>query len=244
MLHKSNTTAPPNATRWLSPELAIELEADNALLRTALAKAEGAGERSELITQELKHRIGNLLAVIQAIARQTLGAADSASVEAFNARLVALAEAQKLLIDAETRPASLEEVVLAALAPHCPDGDRARISGPEVTLSGRRAHGLTLALHELATNAAKYGALSTDDGGIDIIWTANDGKLDLLWREHGGPPVVTPTRRGFGSMLITRNLGIAFGGHVDLQFDPAGLTCRLTAAMERATTPLRNGDDI
>ena len=155
MPNKANPAAPPNAKRWLSPELAVELEADNALLRTALAQAEGAGERRELATQELKHRIGHLLAVIQAIARQTLGAADSPSVEAFNARLVALAGAQKLLIDSETRPASLAEVVMAALAPHCPDGDRATVSGPEFALSGRRAHGLTLALHELATNAAK-----------------------------------------------------------------------------------------
>ena len=110
--------------RYVPPELAIDLEADNALLRAALAKSEGAGERRELITQELKHRIGNLLAVVQAVARQTFSTADAASVEAFNARLLALAEAQKLLIDSETRPASLAEVVTAALAPHCSDGDR------------------------------------------------------------------------------------------------------------------------
>lgn len=211
-------------------ELAINLEADNALLRTALAKSEGAGERRELITHELKHRIGNLLAVVQAIARQTFSAANAASVEAFNARLLALGEAQKLLIDSETRPASIAEVVTAALAPHCCDGDHATISGPPLELSGRRAHALTLALHELATNAAKYGALSTDGGWIQIAWTMDDGMLDFLWREHGGPPVVTPLQRGFGSILITRNLSVAFGGQVEVAFNPEGLECRLTAA--------------
>ena len=221
-----------NRNRYLPPELAIDLEADNALLRAALAKSEGAGERRELITQELKHRIGNLLAVVQAVARQSFSNADAASLEAFNARLLALAEAQKLLIDSETRPALLAEVVSAALAPHFADGDRARIGGPELALNGRRAHGLTLALHELATNAAKYGALSNDIGWIEIVWTIEDGKLDFLWCEHEGPPVATPTRRSFGTRLITRNLGIAFGGEVDLQFDRAGLTCRLSAATD------------
>ncbi|MBK8840189.1 MAG: sensor histidine kinase [Hyphomonadaceae bacterium] len=218
--------------RYVPPELAIDLEGDNALLRAALAKSEGAGERRELITQELKHRIGNLLAVVQAVARQTFSTADAASVEAFNARLLALAEAQKLLIDSETRPASLAEVVTAALAPHCSDGDRATITGPELALNGRRAHGLTLALHELATNAAKYGALSTDRGWIEIVWTIDAGQLAFLWREHAGPSVVTPARRGFGSLLITRNLGVAFGGKVDVQFHPTGLECRLLATTE------------
>ncbi|MDP3493611.1 MAG: sensor histidine kinase [Hyphomonadaceae bacterium] len=221
-----------SGTRYLPPELAIDLEADNALLRAALAKSEGAGERRELITQELKHRIGNLLAVVQAVARQTFSAADPVSLEAFNARLLALAEAQKLLIDSETRPATLAEVVSAALAPHCSNGDRATIGGPELALNGRRAHGLTLALHELATNAAKYGALSSDAGWIEIVWTIDDGKLDFFWREHGGPPVTAPTRRGFGTLLITRNLGIAFGGQADLQFAETGVTCRLTAAAD------------
>jgi len=236
MRYKAESATRPDARRsegrHLPPELAIDLEADNVLLRAALAKSEGAGERRELITQELKHRIGNLLAVVQAVARQTFSTADRASVEAFNARLLALAEAQKLLIDSETRPAPLAEVVASALAPHCSDGDHAKISGPELALNGRRAHGLTLALHELATNAAKYGALSTDGGWIEVVWTTADGKLDFLWREHGGPPVTAPTRRGFGSLLITRNLGVAFSGTVDLQFDPAGLTCRLTAAAD------------
>lgn len=233
MLHKLQPAAMSRARRrvrrYLPPELAVDLEADNALLRAALAKSEGAGQRHELVEQELKHRIGNLLAVVQAIARHTFHNADAASLEDFSARLHALAAAQKLLIDAETGAATMASVVKDALAPHCSDGDRARISGPEFALDGRRAHALTLALHELATNAAKYGALSTENGWIEIAWTSADGRFDLLWREHDGPPVIPTRRRGFGSSLITRNLGRAFAGEVSLDFDRAGLVCHLRA---------------
>jgi len=248
MRHKTNKVqqAPERSAgrSYLSAELIIDLEAENATLRAALTNSEGAGERRELITQELKHRIGNLLAVVQAVARQSFMAADSASVEAFTARLVALAEAQKLLIDSETRPASLAEVVSSALAPHCSDGDRATITGPDLDLNGRRAHGLTLALHELATNAAKYGALSADKGWIEILWTTTNGKLEFLWREHGGPPVTAPTRQGFGSRLITRNLGVAFSGKADLSFERDGLICRLIATTDGSALPVHNGDAL
>jgi len=219
----------PKPEHYLEPVLAINLEADNILLRAALASSASADVRRDLITQELKHRIGNLLAVVQAIARHTFRNADAASVDDFNARLLALAAAQKLLIDSETRAASMVEVVTSTLAPHCANGDRAKISGPEVALDGRRAHALTLALHELATNAAKHGALSTDNGWIEIVWTLEHGSLSLVWREHDGPPVSTPKRGGFGTTLITRNLGLAFGGKADLEFHKDGLVCRLVA---------------
>lgn len=218
-----------NGIRHFPPELAIDLEADNVMLRAALANSASADLRRDLITQELKHRIGNLPAVVQAVARHTFKDAAPTSIEDFNARLLALAAAQTLLIESETRPAMMAEVLSSALAPHCSDGDRAKISGPEVALDGRRAHALTLALHELATNAAKYGALSTDTGWIDISWTVENGALCLMWREHDGPSVIPPERRGFGSTLISRNLGLAFGGKVDLDFNADGLTCRLLA---------------
>lgn len=215
--------------RYLPPDLAMELEADNVQLRAALASSASSEQRRELITQELKHRIGNLLAVVQAMARHTFRNADAPSLEDFNARLIALAGAQKLLIDSETQPALMMDVVTATLAPHCADGDRAQISGPRVALDGRRAHALTLALHELATNAVKYGALSLDAGWVEVAWTQEDGSLSLSWSEHGGPPVSAPTRRGFGSTLISRNLSLAFGGKVELDFRIDGLVCRLLA---------------
>jgi two-component sensor histidine kinase len=220
-----------NGRRYLPPELAIDLEADNVLLRAALAQSVGAGVQRELISEELNHRIGNLLAVVQAVARHTFKDADPASLDSFGARLLALGAAQKLLIESDTRPAPLLDVVRDAVAPHCSEGDRASISGPEVMLDGRRAHALTPALHELATNAAKYGALSNDGGGIIVSWTHDAGMLDFTWREHDGPTVVAPTRKGFGSMLITRNLGAAFAGKVEVAFVEAGLQCHLKAPL-------------
>jgi two-component sensor histidine kinase len=216
--------------RYPPLELVVDFEAENALLRAALARSEGAGVRRDLITQELKHRISNVLAVVQAIARQTFSSADAASVDDFSARLLALSTAQKVLIDSETRAAMMTTVIAEALAPHCADGERCTIKGPDLALGGRRAHALTLALHELATNAGKYGALAVDRGWVEVSWTVTAEQLDFRWSEHGGPPVTAPTRRGFGSQLITRNLSAAFGGKVDLDFKPTGVECRLTAA--------------
>ena len=215
----------------LEPEQLIDLVAENAGLRAALALAEGTSVRRELVSQELKHRIGNLVAVVQAIARKTFREADAAAVKDFNARLSALAAAQAVLIDAETAPAMLLDVAKHALAAHISSGGRVAISGPAVTLSGRHAHALTLALHELATNAAKYGALSVDGGSVEINWTISKDELDFLWRERGGPPVSAPTRKGFGSALITANLSTTFSGVVDLQFEPSGVACELRAPL-------------
>lgn len=216
----------------LEPEVLIDLAAENASLRAALAASESAGVRRDLITQELKHRIGNLLALVHAIARKTFEGADAVRVAEFAARLEALAAAQAVLIDSETRAAMLTEVVRSALAALCAEKDRCRIHGPEVPLNGRRAHALTLALHELATNASKYGALSVGGGWVEVVWTDVGGELDFLWREHNGPRVSEPTRRGFGTRLITSNLGAAFSGQVELRFKESGFECRLSASTQ------------
>jgi two-component sensor histidine kinase len=224
------TPTPGRAAHAQEPEQLIDLVAENAGLRAALALAEGSSIRRDLVAQELKHRIGNIIAVVQAIARKTFRDADPASVSDFSARLGALAAAQALLIDAETKPATLANTVLQALAAHVSSDARLTIGGPEVSLTGRQAHALTLALHELATNAAKYGALSTETGTVEIAWTI-DGALNFFWREHGGPPVAQPSREGFGTTLITRNLAAAFSGAVDLTYAATGVECRLCAPL-------------
>lgn len=223
--------------RFTPPELLIDLEADNALLRTALARSEGDGVRRALVTEELRHRMGNMLAVVQAVARHTFRNAEPSTLEDFSARLHALAAAQKLLINAETGTAVMADVVRGALVTYCSDDNRVAISGPDLAIDGRRAHALTLALHELATNAAKYGALSVDGGWVEVSWASAGGRLDFLWREHDGPPVTAPTRKGFGSVLITRNLGVAFAGEVDLDFRRTGVECRLQAPHVQSTGP-------
>lgn len=204
------------------PDLVLE----NADLRAALALSERAGVQRDIVNEELKHRIANLLTVVSAIARKTFRETDPAYVNDFTDRLAALAAAQSLLIDSETRSTTLDEVVRAALMAHL---GRCSSSGPQVVLSGRQAHALTLALHELATNALKYGALSASNGCVTMRWTLEDGLLEFRWTESGGPPVATPTRRGVGSMLITQNLKSAFSGSVELAYDPGGVTCILRA---------------
>ena len=227
-----NFLAPrPLELAQLEPEALIDLVAENAGLRAALALAEGTSIRRELVSQELKHRIGNLIAVVQAIAHKTFRDADAANLADFNARLSALAAAQAALIDAETEPALLLDVANLALAAHISSVERVAISGPDVALSGRHAHALTLALHELATNASKYGALSVDGGAVEIHWTKTNDELNLLWRERGGPAVSAPTRKGFGSSLIKANLSAAFSGTVDLRFEQTGVECQLRAPL-------------
>lgn len=231
---------PPAAQRdaALDPSaVLVDFEADNIQLRAALADSVDEGIRRDLITRELTHRIGNVLAVVQAIARQTFSRADARDVERFSARLVALAAAQRFLIDSEVRAATLTEVIHGAIVAQDPDGGGFTFSGPELALDGRRAHALTLALHELSTNAAKHGALSVEGGWVEVTWTIAGGRLDFLWREHDGPQVVVPTSRGFGSLLIRQNLSVAFAGQVELSFMPAGLECRLSAAAQPDTTP-------
>lgn len=229
VLRFSTSTSPETAQ--LEAEHLIDLAAENAGLRAALAAAEGTGIRRELVSQELKHRIGNLIAVVQAMARKTFRDADAASVKDFNSRLSALAAAQTMLIDAETEPAKLLDVSRLALAPHISKSERLAIAGPDIALSGRQAHALTLALHELATNAAKYGALSVDRGVVEISWTTSDNELNFLWRERGGPAVSAPTRKGFGSSLVTLNLSSAFSGVVELRFEATGAECQLRAPL-------------
>jgi two-component sensor histidine kinase len=136
-----------------------------------------------------------------------------------------------LLIDAETQPTTLLDVTRLALAPHISNSERLAIYGPYVALSGRCAHALTLALHELATNAAKYGALSVEGGAVEISWTVADNELNFLWRERRGPAVQAPTRNGFGSSLIKVNLSSAFSGVVDLRFEQSGAECQLRAPL-------------
>jgi two-component sensor histidine kinase len=121
-----------------------------------------------------------------------------------------------------------------ALAAHAELG-RCRIRGHDLQLGARPAHALTLAVHELATNAVKHGALSTDDGGVDVSWqvepTRGGRHLRLEWREHGGPPVSPPQRRGFGTRLIERSLTADEGGAVAFRFEPGGLVCIIDAAV-------------
>lgn len=181
-----------------------------------------------LVMRELTHRSKNLLAVIQAMARQTAARSDNTEdfVESFSARLQAMAASHDLLVSRSWYGADLKELILAHLAQsidtHSP---QIEIGGPALSITADAAQNLGLALHELTTNAAKYGALSVLDGKLSVIWEQSDGRIRLTWTETGGPEVDRPNRRGFGTMLLERLVGPALDGDVTVAFEPQGVRC-------------------
>ena len=182
----------------------------------------------ELLANELSHRVKNVLAVVQAIAMQSFRDSERHLIDAFSSRLAALGTAQDLLIQTVWRSASIRQVVEKALAPHCQEG-RCTIRGGAHDLDGKRALALALALHELATNAVKYGSLSNGSGRVEVDWTLSASELRLCWTESGGPAVKAPGPPGFGTRIVKRNLAAEFGGAVDLQHKPGGVVLILTA---------------
>jgi two-component sensor histidine kinase len=188
------------------------------------------GDRQQkLLLDELNHRVKNTLSTVQAIAAQTLRttADPKAFRTAFEARLMALSATHNLLTATNWVSADLRDVVLVECRPY--EAERYRMSGPRVALSSAQALALGLLFHELATNAAKYGALAHGDGVVEVIWRA-DGPgliLEIEWAEHDGPPVVPPTRQGFGTRLIERSLQGQLGGEAALDYAPDGVRCHI-----------------
>lgn len=201
-----------------------------------------AEEQQAVLTAELAHRSKNILAVIQGIANQTLRNTTSAEEAraAFEARIMALSKAQDVLTHgANSATAQLREVVANSVSIHVgADKTRITVHGPSVTLGSKQALSMVMALHELGTNAVKYGALSTASGRIHIHWSFEDGRFLFYWKEEGGPQVEKPTRRGFGSRLIERTLAASLGGTAELHYLPDGLEFRLNAPanMQRELT--------
>ena len=199
-----------------------------------ISAAKQAEADRQLLLEELNHRVKNTLATVKAIATQTLRG-DGVSAEArtaFEGRLMALAAAHDALIQQHWTSASLVEVVHKALAPHVSrTGDRLNIEGHDTRLNARSTLALTMCLHELATNAAKYGALSNETGQVRISWSADGERLVLRWEEHGGPSVTPPATRGFGSKLLERIIAGDLGGESCMTFAPEGLVCVITARL-------------
>ena len=197
-----------------------------------------AEERQRLLMQELAHRVKNTLAMVQAIAAQTLSGSGSLADarEGFTARLLALSRAHDLLLQGSWTEASLRALVDGATSLHAtPDSARFRVEGPAVTLGPKAALSFALVLHELGTNAAKYGALSGPEGRVAVTWRQDNGgrepRLRFCWEESGGPAVAPPTRKGFGSRLIERSLAQGLGAEVELAYRPTGVTLSLAAPL-------------
>lgn len=197
-----------------------------------------ADEHTRLLIHELNHRVKNNLATVQAIAAQTLRDAPSLhdARSDFMARLLALARAHDVLTRENWEGATLVEVIAGVVEPHCgAEGARFDLDGPPLRLGAKTALALSMALHELCTNAAKYGAFSAPEGKVSVGWrvgrTAGEPWLHLVWREQDGPPVLPPSRRGFGSKLIERGLASELRGRVKLNFEPGGVVCTLDAPL-------------
>jgi two-component sensor histidine kinase len=202
-------------------------------------KRRHAEEQQRILLRELNHRMKNSFAAVRSIAAHTLShAADPEEFQrAFEGRLAALARASTLLAAGNWQAADLRSLIEASLEPFRSD-DNLLLRGPYVTLPSEMALTLGLALHELATNAAKYGAFSVPGGRVEIAWEvrgeADSPRLIVDWTEHGGPPVAEPERRGFGRSLIERSVAYELDGSAELVFAPAGVRCHIQV-------PLRAG---
>jgi PAS domain S-box-containing protein len=215
---------------------------DNARLYEAaqreIAERRQAEQHRELLINELNHRVKNTLATVQSVAAQTLrkSAVEKETRETFDARLIALSQAHDLLTSESWDSTTLGHVVAMALRPYRADReDRFEIAGPEVRLLPKTALTMAMGLHELATNAVKYGALSDPAGVVAIHWRVEDGdagqRLRLEWTERGGPPVAPPAHKGFGSRLIERGIAAELDGSVKLDYRPGGLVCSVEAPL-------------
>jgi two-component sensor histidine kinase len=192
------------------------------------ATASVLAERNQsLLVHEATHRVKNTLAMVQAIAKQSLrGLADRTLAKTFEERLQAFASAHDILFRRDWAIADLQEIISGALDKII-GSDRYTLQGPAIQVSARVAQTASLLAHELATNALKHGALTAAEGKVDVAWGVTEEALTLVWRESGGPPAAAPTRRGFGSRLI--DAGLAGTGGAALRYDSTGLTAEFTA---------------
>lgn len=197
-----------------------------------------AEELQRLMINELNHRVKNTLATVQSVAGQTLRNAEDlvGARDSLTRRLLALARGHDILTRESWDGAELADIVASVVAAHG-DAERFHLDGPPVRLAPKAALALSMALHELMTNAAKYGALSNVDGQVRVTWRRNRGdageRLQLRWEETDGPPVTTPTRQGFGTRLITGGLARELGGEVRLDYPPGGVVCEIDAQLAR-----------
>src|SRR5260370_6125492 len=225
-------------------KLAITSVTGGILLLTGLAFAVrmattiARGETlHNLLIEELNHRVKNTLAILQSIAVQTFRSASKAEREKFEGRLGALAEAHNLLSTEKWQGSELQDVLGRVLQPYLLNNpERIKMFGPHVPLSPRPAVVLSMIVHEMATNAAKYGALSNDTGTVTVDWEGvmenTKPKLRMIWSEAGGPPVVVPGQRGFGSRLIERSARDQLEGEAAVDFLPRGVVYTVICSLE------------
>jgi len=213
----------PNAELDEIAEVRAALSRASTELTAREAEAEAAAERQRLMINELNHRVKNSLATVQSLAHHSLTDRRSTSAVAFQERLQALSRAHDLLTRQVWESADLGDVVAQAVRPWASQVDIQ--GGPPAQLEPAVALALSMMLHELGTNALKYGALGADEGRVSIGWCKEDGRLRLTWREQGGPPPTPPKREGFGSRLLQQSARMELRGSAELRYDTTGVVC-------------------
>jgi PAS domain S-box-containing protein len=232
------------SVRWLLGLGRVERAPDGAPLRLSginldITERKKRDEHIQLLLREVSHRSKNMLAVVQAMAKQTAAKSPQDFVERFGQRVLALAASHDLLVRSDWRSVSLEDLVGSQLAHFGGVNDaRVSVSGPALEVTAVASQTLGMALHELATNAAKYGALTSPSGRLDISWDVhlNDGgepRFVMSWIEHGGPEVSPPTRRGFGSTVIDAMVRVSLNCSVVIDYAPSGFSWRIEGPADR-----------
>jgi two-component sensor histidine kinase len=191
-----------------------------------------ADEHKTLLIHELNHRVKNTLATVQSLAMQSLRDGNTGGRGDFEGRLIALSRAHDILTNENWQGAWLEDVARQAMEAFSASEDRMTLEGPAVRLTPKQSLAISMALHELATNAAKYGALSDGNGKVTLTWSVTNGhtpaRLNLTWSEVGGPAVSKPAKQGFGSRMIARSLANELSGKAELEFRPEGVVCSIS----------------
>lgn len=231
---------PNGETRWCIATATGTFDERGRLVRLSgvtidITDRKEAEERQLLLAREVDHRARNALAVVHAIVRLSRANSTEGYVEAVEGRIRALAQTHALLSQSRWQGAELAQLIDEEMAPfRTGQGSKVLTEGASLVLPAEKAQIVALALHELATNAAKYGALSSAAGRVDIAWTLEAGRLVIVWREAGGPKVHVPIRQGFGSKIMNASIKQQVGGDVVFDWQATGLTCTLCIPFDHA----------
>ncbi len=245
---------PDGAVRWCFGTAAPTVDEKGQVVRVSgvtfdVTERKEAEQRQDLLAREVDHRARNALAVVQSIVRLTRASSVGDYVAAVDGRIKALARAHTLLSDSRWHSADLGALAAEELAPYRGGAaEKVEIRGPDVSLQPYMAQGLALALHELATNAAKHGALSSMAGKLSLTWQMRPGHLVLQWAESGGPRVAAPSARSFGLKVIRASIENQLGGKAAFDWEPEGMQCTLSIPRgetmnAREPKKARNGAD-
>jgi PAS domain S-box-containing protein len=231
---------PDGEVRWLFGTAAATLDKTGRVIRVSgvtvdITERKRAEERQNLLTREVDHRAKNALALAQSIVRLTRGESVKAYMQAVEGRIGALARVHTILSLSSWQGAEMTKLVREELSPYFV-GDQIAFDGSSVQLQPATAQTLAMALHELVTNSAKYGALSTVAGRLAINWKVEADVLKILWEERKGPAVAEPVSRGFGTRSVIASIESQLGGHAEFDWRPEGLICRLSVPLRQAGT--------